>query len=56
MRPMSRVLSDWEVEELAYYRRRGWRWRELARYYQVSERAVMRAYAKWEARRNVEAA
>ena len=56
MRLLSRVLSDWEVEEMALHRRRGWKWDELARYYGVSERAVRRAYGNWERRQRVEAA
>lgn len=36
------ILSDWELDELLHYRRRGWSLGELANYYGLSERTVSR--------------
>jgi transposase len=39
---MTFALSDWEMQEMAHYRRGGWTERELASYYRVSEKTVQR--------------
>ena len=38
------VLSDWERDELVYYRKRGWDWFSLANYYGITERSAERIY------------
>lgn len=43
-------LSDWERDELVYYRRRGWDWYALASYYGISERSAERIYKREEGR------
>ena len=39
---MTFALSDWEMDEMAYYRRGGWTEWELASHYRVSEKTVQR--------------
>lgn len=43
-------LSDWERDELVYYRKRGWSWLSLANYYGINERSAERIYKKEEGR------
>ena len=39
---MTFALSDWEMDEMAYYRRGGWTEWQLASHYRVSEKTVQR--------------
>ena len=39
---MTFALSDWEMSEMAYYRRGGWTEWQLASHYRVSEKTVQR--------------
>ena len=39
---MTFALSDWEMQELAYYRRGDWTEWQLASHYRVSEKTVQR--------------
>lgn len=40
------ILSEWEIEECAYYRRHGWTYPEIADYYGVSTRTVKRIFQR----------
>ena len=42
MRGRGPALSEWELDELLMHARAGWTARELAHYYGVSERTVVR--------------
>lgn len=46
----SLVLSDWEVDELVYYRRRGWTFEEIASQYGIAARTAERIYKREEGR------
>ena len=39
-------LSQWEIDELLYYRRGGWTCFELASHYGITERTVTRILAR----------
>lgn len=43
-------LSDWEREELVYYRKRGWDWYSIANYYGITERSAERIFKREEER------
>lgn len=42
----SLVLSDWEVDELIYYRKRGWSFESLGHWFGIPERTVERIYRR----------
>lgn len=42
----SLVLSDWEVDELIYYRKRGWSFESLGHWYGIPERTAERIYRR----------
>jgi len=46
----SAVLSDWEVDELVYYRSRGWTFEEIASQYGIAARTAERIYKREEGR------
>lgn len=45
------ALSDWEIDEMAYYARAGWTQEALARYYRTSTKTVRRMLRRYEATR-----
>lgn len=42
----SMVLSDWEVDELIYYRKKGWSFDSIAHWFGIPVRTVERIYRR----------
>lgn len=42
----SLVLSDWEVDELLYYRKRGWTFEAIGNWFGIPEGTVERIYKR----------